>query len=69
MGKRPKSSRRKPSKFSDVKAGQWVSPCRKGYWLKCCDCGLVHFMRFRLVPNDYGHGRKIQFQAWRGDGK
>lgn len=56
-------------KFAKVSAGEWVSPARKGYWMQCCDCGLVHFMRFRLVKNKYGHGRKIQFQAWRADGK
>jgi len=51
--------------FERPKAGEWINPRRRGYWLKCCDCGLVHFLRFRLAPNEYGHGRKIQFQAFR----
>lgn len=24
----------------------WVYPLHKSYWMKCCDCGLVHEMQF-----------------------
>jgi hypothetical protein len=44
-------------------AGEWVQPRRRGYYMKCCDCGLVHRLNFRLVR--HGRGRKIQFQAFR----
>ncbi len=45
--------------FIQVKDGEWVQPIRKGYRMKCCDCGLVHRMDFRL------HRRRIQFRAFR----
>lgn len=54
-----------PRTFEQVIAGEWVSPRRAGYFMKCCDCGLVHWLRFRLVKNRYGCGRKIQFQVFR----
>jgi hypothetical protein len=40
-----------------------VEPIRRGYRLECCDCGLVHRLNFRLIRR--GHGRAIQFQAFR----
>lgn len=52
-------------RYKTVQSGEWVSPRRKGYYMKCCDCGLVHRMNFRLVK--YGSGKKIQFQAFRLD--
>ena len=45
--------------------GEWVQPVRRRYKLACCDCGLVHAMNFRIVPNDCGPGKKIQFSAER----
>jgi hypothetical protein len=38
---------------------RWVQPIKKGYKMCCCDCGLVHFMDFRIV---YG---RVQFKAKR----
>lgn len=43
----------------------WVSPRRTGYKMACCDCGLVHRLVFRIVPNDHGPGKKIQFRVER----
>lgn len=31
---------------------EWVSPDHSGYLFKCCDCGLVHEMRFAVVRYD-----------------
>lgn len=50
------------------KAGQWIQPKRKYYYVQCCDCSLSHKVQFRLV--DYGnsnknHKHKIQFRVWR----
>ncbi len=50
-------------KYKKVFDGEWVQPVRRGYRMKCCDCGLVHVLNFRLVK--YGNGKKIQFQAKR----
>ena len=52
--------------FVPVMDGEWVQPLRRGYRMKCCGCGLVHRMNFRLAS--YGQGKyKIQFQAFRED--
>lgn len=48
-----------PKRFPVVKSGKWVQPIRRGYHMKCCDCGLVHRMNFRIID---GH---VQFQAFR----
>ncbi len=49
-------------RYSTVKDGEWVQPIRKGYKMRCCDCGLVHRIDFRLV----GMQRKrIQLRASR----
>lgn len=48
-------------RYPKVAAGEWVQPCRKGYKMACCDCGLVHRMNFRL------HRGRIQMQAFRDE--
>ncbi len=45
--------------FTQVVDGDWVRPYRRGYKVKCCDCGLVHKMNFRI---NKGH---VEFQAFR----
>lgn len=32
----------------------WVQPRHSRYLLKCCDCGLVHVMQFRVVKAQKG---------------
>lgn len=44
--------------------GEWVLPRRKDYYMKCCKCGLVHRMDFKLVPSANG-GKQIAFRAFR----
>lgn len=48
-------------KYPKVKEGEWIQPIRKGYKMRCCDCGLVHIMNFRIYK---GH---IQLQAFRDE--
>lgn len=43
--------------------GDWVRPVMKGYLMKCCDCGLVHRLNFRVIR--WGRGHKVEFQVWR----
>lgn len=50
-------------RYKQVYSGEWVQPTRKGYLMKCCDCGLVHRMDFRLIK--IATGNKIQFRAFR----
>ena len=40
------------SDFPNVKPGVWVQPRQDGYLMKCCDCGLVHRVYFRVVKNN-----------------
>lgn len=46
-------------RYAEPKAGEWVQPKRKGYKMRCCDCGLVHKLDFRIVKG------RIQFRAFR----
>lgn len=56
----------------------WVSPTPRRYQMSCCDCGLVHTLRFRIlrVTSRSGPGRwrgkvvsgyRVQFQARRDE--
>ena len=47
------------TKYPVAADGEWLQPIRRGYRLKCCDCGLIHTINFRIRS---GH---IQFQAFR----
>lgn len=52
--------------YDDVLDGEWVRPKRRGYKMKCCDCGLVHRFNFRIVKDTAGRSI-IQYQASRED--
>lgn len=52
-------------RYPPVTAGEWIFPVRRGYRMACCDCGLVHILDFKHVPNPRGRGRKIMFRARR----
>lgn len=47
-------------KYTQVYDGDWVEPTpQRGHRMKCCDCGLIHRMNFRVKKG------RIQFQAFR----
>lgn len=50
-------------KYPPIKPGQRVKiPWRKeDYKMACCDCGLVHRLRFKVLNNS----QEIVMQAWR----
>lgn len=50
-------------KYVQAFDGEWIFPRRRGYLMKCCDCGLKHRMNFVLVK--HGQGHRIAFQAFR----
>lgn len=55
-------------KFEQPKGGEWVQPRMNGYLMSCCDCGLVHKLRFRVVDKDYINVLKdvvVQFKCER----
>uniref|UniRef100_A0A6M3JAG3 Uncharacterized protein n=1 Tax=viral metagenome TaxID=1070528 RepID=A0A6M3JAG3_9ZZZZ len=45
------------SKYKEEIAGRWITPVKKGYRMRCCDCGLVHKIDFR--------GKNVQFRVFR----
>lgn len=60
-----------PDEFEQHTAGEggwsdWTYPTMKSYWLKCCDCGLVHEMQFEVVrkgkdmPDGTWEGKRVQ---------
>lgn len=51
-------------RFKQVATGEWVTPVRNGYLMKCCDCGLVHRMDFRVAKDKAGRNR-IQMRGFR----
>jgi hypothetical protein len=50
-------------RYKEISDGEWVAPRRRSYFMKCCDCGLVHKMNFKLIKR--GRGKQILFQAFR----
>lgn len=54
---------RKVVRYPTVQNGEWVRPVMKGYRMKCCDCGLVHRIEFRVIR--WGRGHKVIFRAFR----
>jgi len=40
---------------------EWVNPNLEQYFMKCCDCGLVHEMQFKVVK--YSEGDECEFVA------
>jgi len=50
-------------KYPPIEPGQRVKiPWRKeDYKMACCDCGLVHRLRFKVLSNS----QEIVMQAWR----
>lgn len=55
----PRQPARRKRGFPVVKSGEWVQPVIRGYLMKCCSCGLVHSLHFRV------HKGRIQFKAYR----
>lgn len=51
-------------RYEEPKEGEWVQPIRQGYKLRCCDCGLVHNVDFRIVG---GKRKYIQFRVFRNE--
>lgn len=50
-------------KLDQFHDGEWVEPCRRGFRLMCCRCGLTHVLDFKLVRR--GGKNRIQLRARR----
>lgn len=65
-----------PEQFYDVKPGEWLTPVKTGYLMACCDCGLVHWLDFRVIRDNkkkkfgkrwatiQGAAYRVQFRAY-----
>lgn len=38
--------------YEQIHDGQWVELPKRGLLLRCCDCGLVHKVNFRIKDNE-----------------
>ncbi len=47
------------SDYDQLEDGKWFRPIMKNFRDQCCDCGLVHWMNFRIKD---GH---VEFQVFR----
>jgi hypothetical protein len=52
-------------RYKQVHEGGRVVPKMSGYKMACCDCGLVHRMKFEVFKHARGH--KVAFRAWRDE--
>ena len=52
-------------KYKKESSGVWIRPFKRGYRIRCCDCGLVHRIDFDHIP--WGRGRKVIFRVWRDE--
>lgn len=50
-------------KYEQLHDGEWVTPIMRGYRIKCCDCGLVHVLNFKVKST--GKRTRVMFQATR----
>ena len=49
-----------PKKFKRVTTSEWIGmKLTRFHYIRCCDCGLIHRLEFRL------HNNALQFRAWR----
>lgn len=49
--------------YPQLKDGQWQRITNQRHLIECCDCGLVHLLRFR------GRNGKLEFSATRDNRK
>ena len=54
-----------PKKFKKVQENKWQQPVMKDYLMKCCDCGLVHEMEFRIAYGKTKADDRIQLRGRR----
>ena len=49
------------ARYERHEPGEWIQPIKKGYKVRCCDCGLVHIVDLRIVKG------RVQFRAVRDE--
>lgn len=46
------------TRYKTMRSGAWFAPKLAERW-KCCDCGLVHWMEFKLASTANGQWRLV----------
>ena len=52
-------------RFKQVKSDHWEQPVLTGYLMKCCDCGLVHEVDFRIAYGKTEDKNRVQLRMKR----
>ena len=52
-------------RFKKVKSNKWEQPVMNGYLMKCCDCGLVHEVDFRIAYGKKEEANRVQLRMRR----
>ena len=55
----------KNKRFKKAKSNQWEQPVLNGYLMKCCDCGLVHEVDFRIAYGKTEDKNRVQLKMKR----
>lgn len=61
--KRVDGERERKLQYEPNYQGEWVVQKRRGNFIGCCDCGLVHTVNFRMVRG------RIEMQVFRNPGE
>jgi hypothetical protein len=52
--------------YKEADDGEWITPTQTGHRMRCCDCGLVHRVDFRVLEPSGDHPKgAIQYRAHR----
>jgi hypothetical protein len=54
-----------PKRFKKVLSKRWQQPAMNGYLMKCCDCGLVHSVDFRIAYGKSEEQNRVQLRMKR----
>lgn len=54
-----------PKKFKIAKENKWEQPIMNGYLMKCCDCGLIHEVDFRIAYGKTEDKNRVQLRMRR----
>lgn len=54
-----------PKRFKQCKEDKWEQPVMEGYLMKCCDCGLIHEIDFRIAYGKTIEDNRVQLRARR----
>lgn len=54
-----------PKRFKLAKENKWEQPVMDNYLMKCCDCGLIHDVDFRIAYGKEEKDNRVQLRMRR----